>query len=211
MGSVRSRRARRRTAAVAVVVGLIIGAVACAPPPSSVVDQQNVSESTLTDYVDGYVCNNTTWISEDGQTFTAGRTGLLTTVSLRARPVSASSAPLAISIRTLRADGAPSESVVGSGSYSGPGVANISGQSVVDIRLEHPAAVVAGTRYALVVNVPPVTGCPSVSTYGWYLAGTADLYSTGELWARGNLYGRSDWQPVYGGANDLIFTTWVTC
>ena len=203
---------RRRGAARLLLCSVTaVGLVACAPhSPARGVDQQNVGETAITDYIDGYTCDGVKWVSEVGQTFVAGRTGLLDRVSLNFGPISASSTPPIVTIRTVRADGAPGETVLGSGSYAGPGTPPGSSGLTVDVAMSRPAFVIAGHHYALVVGVPSVVGCPSGSIYGWYVFGTTNLYAHGELWSRGNLYARPDWVKDYEGNHDLLFKTWVT-
>jgi hypothetical protein len=193
------------------VAGIPIAGVACTTSPITgrVLDQRNVGPTAILDYVDAYTCDGTGWTSEVAQTLVARRSGTLDQVSLRARPISDSSAPLVITIRPLRVDGAPSDDVLGSGTYSGPGTPARSSE-VFDVSLTDPVPVVTGERYAIVLGVAPVVGCPTASTYGWYVEGTADTYARGVLSSRGNLYNHPDWVPDDGGGNDLVFETWVT-
>lgn len=208
-----TRRTRRIVTAALSAVALMSGLVACAPlpPATRVVDQSNVaSESRYTEYIDGFTCNGTAMFAEAAQTFTAGRTGLLDQVSLNAWPISASSAPMRITIRTIRADGAPGDVVLGSGSYAGLGTPPYVTGVFVDMPLAHPALIFAGHRYALVLSIPPVADCPSGSVYGWFLYGTSDHYTGGQALTRGNYANQPDWTPVDGGSLDLNFKTWVT-
>ena len=201
---------RRRAATLLFCSIADLGSVACVPhSPTRAVDQRNVGETAITDYIDGYTCDGVNWASEVGQTFVAGRTGLLDRVSLNFRPISESSSPPIVTIRTVRPDGAPGEKVLGSGSYTGPGTPPWSAGVTVDVLMSRPAFVIAGHHYAIVVGVPSVVGCPTGSIYGWYVFGTANLYPQGELWSRGNLYARPDWVKDYEGNYDLVFKTWV--
>jgi hypothetical protein len=203
------RRRRGVTQWALAVAGISMASVACttSPIPGRVPDQQNVGPTAILDYVDAYTCNGASWTSEVAQTLVARHSGILDHLSLRARPSTDSSAPLVISIRPLRADGAPSDDVLGAGTYSGPGTPALSSE-VFDVSLTEPVPVVAGERYAIVIGVASAVGC-STGTYGWYVEGTADTYASGVLSSRGNLYNRPDWVPDYGGANDLVFETWV--
>ncbi len=124
------------------------------------------------------------------QTFTAGRTGTLDGVSLR----TSGSVRASVTIRQVGAGGAPTGAQIGSGSYSGG-----SGAQWTEIALSTPAAVQAGTTYAIVIASS--SGCGDE----WSIPVTADTYAGGTSWYRVP-EAPNDWTA---SSEDLTFRTWV--
>ena len=201
-----SRRLRRRRWAVVAAAALVIALAGCAPPPTHGVDQSN------TGGLNGFAsvawsapCFGTTVDAEVAQTFTAGRTGVLDQVSDAAMPIApGSQAPFLLTIRTVRADGAPGATVLGSGTYSGPGSPTAS--TLIQVPLASPAVVLAGHRYSIVISSAPAPEC--TDDLGWSVFGAADNYTGGEAWYRGTAYNTPDWVTP-DPSQDLFFATWM--
>jgi hypothetical protein len=171
------------------------------------VDQANVGAvQSFSARNENLICNGAISVLEVAQTFTAGHTGALDQVSLVAAPY-ASALALDVGITTLRPDGRPSDTQLGGGSYSGPGSPNFS--ALIDVPLSHPARVVAGHQYAIVLTTRQSDYCLPLTIYGWNLFGAADTYVGGLAYQRGTVGGGIDWTPPLGGSNDLFFQTWM--
>jgi len=199
---------RRVRLAFLLAVGVLLSLAACTPPPprAHVLDQQNIGlQQNMSARVDAYVCNSQLWNLEVAQSFTAGISGMLDQVSLVAWKYP-SAGSLDVAIHPLGSDGLPGSTALGDGSYSGPQSSTT--QTFLDIPLAHPARVVAGTKYAIVVTTPVAVDCPSGTIYGWNLFGSSDTYPGGRVWQRGTITNAPDWQWTLG-SNDLYFRTWV--
>jgi hypothetical protein len=186
-------------------VALSLFALGCSPaPPGHSVDQSNVG--VLHDYASvvwASECSTGTRDAEIAQTFTAGRNGVLDKVSLAAMPIApGSQAPFTVTIRTVRPDGTPSATVLGSGTYAGTGAPNTT--TLVNIPLSSPALVLSGHRYAIVASSAPVPGC--TDDQGWSFFGATDSYGAGEGWWRGTGYNTPEWAASDA---DYFFQTWV--
>ena len=202
------------TAAVLVLAGL---AAACTPPPDpppavSTVDQQVAPPSGLgntSSFAARCAPANVPYEYQTAQTFTAGRTGTLDRVGTNMIRVSGPTpAPLAVSIQTVAADGTPSGVEIGSGTYDGP--SNVVG-ILWNMPLSTPAAVTAGTRYAIVISESTCTDPPS---NGWNFEGesstTTDPYPGGQAFLRAVGAPGGWYAGVPVGTNfDLYFDTWV--
>jgi hypothetical protein len=124
-----------------------------------------------------------------GQTFTAGRTGLLDTVALL--PLE-SYEGAALQVRTVDG-GLPTSTVLASQTFTSSET-----ESLVATVFSAPAAVTEGTQYAIVV-VPPSTGFYLIakSAGDAYAGGSAVAVGTdGATWSAQN--------------NDMVFETYVT-
>jgi hypothetical protein len=199
---------RRARLAPLLAVGVLLGLAACTPPPPRVhvLDQQNIGlQQNMSARVDAYVCNSKLWNLEVAQSFTAGVSGMLDQVSLVAWKYP-SAGSLDVAIRPLGPDGLPGSTTLGDGSYSGSQSSTT--QTFLDIPLAHPAKVVKGTQYAIVVTTPVAIDCPSGTIYGWNLFGSTDSYSGGQVWQRGSIANAPQWQWSLG-PSDLYFSTWV--
>jgi hypothetical protein len=160
--------------------------------PAATVDVEHVPSANGaydTNYCDELDPGNTRTIA---QSFLAGRTGELTQVDLAASPAG-DPPPIAISIRPIDG-GVPGTTVLGSGTYDGPG----SSSTPVAITLTTPAPVTAGTEYAVVVD--PVLCSEdfwnvSGNTTTPYADGTAFTSHDGVTWSADNA--------------DVLFRTWV--
>ena len=200
----RNPRPGRRSAVVA-AAALALLVVGCAPPPPAhVVDQSNVGTPFVyASVVWAASCPGGTIDAEVAQTFTAGRTGKLDQVSLAAMPIEAGSqTSFLVTIRTVRPDGSPSSTVLGSGTYTGAGSPDPS--SLIEIVLSTRASVVRGHTYALTVSSAPAAGC--TDDQGWSLFGSTDAYGAGQAWWRGTAYNTPDWTAP---GMDHFFRTWV--
>ena len=208
MGS--STRKVRRVHAAAAVAACAVMLAGCAPhPPESVeLDQSNVgSPGAFASVVWNAVCGDTALDAEIAQTFTAGRTGFVNRVTMSMQPIApGSQVPFELTIRKVNPDGSPSGTVLGSGTYGGPGASDPS--SVVDIPLQAPALVFEGHRYAIVATLPPVEECsePARDDYGWSFFGSGDAYPSGRALWRGTGYNTPAWEPTM---SDFYFETWM--
>ncbi len=177
--------------------------------PGHTIDQQ-LPAGTVSATLDVARCpSSSTTEYQAAQTFTAGRTGTLDQVSVALRRSSSASwAPVAVRIETVGADGKPTGTALGTGDYDGPGVTS---SGVVDLPLDSPAAVTAGTKYALVLSESScATPAPA---NGWVvdgMMGATDNYAGGQAWLR-TIPSTSGWRPGVGAGTylDLFFATWV--
>jgi hypothetical protein len=212
---------RIRTSLTAVAVAATaVAAAACATPPASgsgttttlavhTVDQQYFAAADRNAAADAAACSPSLapYVAEVAQTFTAGRTGTLDQVSLTPSRISGTApAPLAITIQTVTAEGKPSGTAIGSGSYDGPA----NSLTLQDMPLSTPAHVVSGTVYAIVA-AESACATPAPDN-GWTFDGhgsSTDAYPGGQGWTR--LVGSpSDWHGPGGStALDLFFATWI--
>lgn len=135
--------------------------------------------------------------ADRAQTFTAGRDGQLRAVSVIV--LEQGDAPDLLVRITGVAAGAPDDTVLGSGTYSGRGSSDTS--RFVDIPLSSPADLTEGEQYALVLTMEPGGDC------------SADL-----LWAvigGGDDYGAGSWLYQWSGepwgdtGQDQAFKTWM--
>lgn len=212
-----NRLVRRRSLVLAVAASVMfltsMSLVSCAPPPTydHVLDQENTEqfeEQQAIPFVSSWTCDGDLKGSEVAQSFVAGITGDLVKVSLVIWKSDVDARPLEISIRTLRPDGAPSDTVLGSGSFAGQGSEFDPAEPAEFTRvwLSQPAPVVAGQLYAIVANTSPVDAC--VQPSGWFLVGSGPTYSDGNAWSLTRFPNTPDWYP-YPGDSDLWFKTWV--
>ncbi len=142
---------------------------------------------------------------QTAQTFTAGRTGQLDQVDVVVSVSHVNAAPLSVSIQSVTPAGGPSGIELGSGSYSGPAT----DPAAAEIALSSPAAVVAGTQYALVLSESSCAD-PSIN-WPWEFRGGADAYASGTFWSSAS-DGSPNWIDffaTYGQDYDLRFRTWV--
>jgi hypothetical protein len=125
------------------------------------------------------------------QTFTAGKTGLLTNVQLY---MASSSGSLNVTVETTS-----------SGLPSGVGVANSNPATPtttagwVDFSFPAPPAVTSGVMYAIVFNLSSLGGVPSAD------GTTADTYPGGQAL----VYSGSSWVSVNVNFSDFAFKTYV--
>jgi large repetitive protein len=120
------------------------------------------------------------------QVFTAGRSGLLEVVT-----VSSPSTGETLTLEIWAVVGSsPEQVVLGTGSATTTG-------GLVDVTLDVPVPVTAGTRYGIVS--PPFSGGPELDVTD----GTAYAGGDGQQWIRGSFYVDGNLE------HDLIFATWV--
>jgi hypothetical protein len=140
--------------------------------------------STLATFI-GTVDQENTVISNGGtnssqplaQTFTAGKTGLLTQIQLSMR---ATGGDIGLQIEATTG-GLPNGTVVATTVHTSP--ANISGWCAFS--LVSPIAVIAGTKYAIVFDMSPLTGATADSSGNTYSGGQA-LLKSGSTWGAVN-------------------------
>ena len=168
--------------AMMTVVGL---AAACAPPPApSTIDQ----DSPVTPGGPATLIGCTPVV----QTFTAGRTGMLDTVSVIVLPTSFSTS---FNVAVAAAPGGVVPlgfTSLGSGSYAGPASASTS--TYIDVPVSPTVSVVAGQEYGLVFDTSPCSATTALQSAG------LDSYPGGKL------------TLINGTAlpqGDLNFRTWV--
>ena len=147
--------------------------------PAEVLDQSNTS-----------VPNSTDAANDLAQTFTAGKTGLLTTVQLY---MSYGAQPDGVMITVLiytTAGGLPTGSILGGRSALPTATADW-----VTFPLSSPVPVTAGQTYAIVFNT-------SADGKAW---GSGDTYSGGEAL----MYSETAWSANSGAIKDFAFRTYV--
>lgn len=153
-----------------------------------------------------------TW-TRAAQTFTAGRTGVLTAIQLPLNRLVGTSGPLVVQFRKGNAEGellATSPSLnwadLPSDSVSCPPPQCLALDRVfawITIRFDQPADLTAGQTYAIVLPPGPITGSPNPGYLLPRLGG--DGYPGGVAWS-GHPSGADAWE-IYGG--DLAFRTIV--
>lgn len=138
------------------------------------------------------------------QTFTAGRSGLLTDVGVGVlwdRSGGAAPRTLQVTIRTVDEAGVPTGTVLGAGAVTPDGHLPEDSPTYLTLALDQAAPIVAGTRYALVFE----TAEQPADAFGrWHLwSAVGDVYAD-PLHHRDGPSG--DWTAA---DHDLVFTTWV--
>lgn len=201
-------RVRALSALAALATVAVVGCVP-PPPPAHVLDQVNAgSQMSTGDVVMRWTCDDVVSYTDLAQTFAAGVTGTIDQVSLAFTRFSPGPPlGLAVSIRTLDPTGAPTDTVLGSGTYVGVGREDAFMGAFTEIPLTQPAPVVAGQAYSIVLSAPPTVSCGGGPS--WYFVGDGDSYTGGQLWIRTNYYGyHPDWEPS-PDPRDVFFRTWV--
>ena len=177
------------------------------PPPVHQVDQEN-SPATPTS-VSFTTANCASQFApltiQSAQTFTAGATGQLDQVDLVVSIRHSNAAPLSVSIQSVTPAGGPSGIELGSGTYAGPAT----DPSIAEIPLSSPAAVVAGTQYALVLSESSCAD-PSIN-WPWEFRGGSTEYASGAFWSSASAGAPNwiDYFATYALDYDLRFRTWV--
>jgi Bacterial Ig-like domain (group 1) len=139
------------------------------------------------------------------QTFTAGLSGALDQVDLFLLKSGGGSPsptlPLTVEIRTVDGGGAPSATVLASALVPASSVPACCSGAFVPVAFTLPAAVVAGTQYAIVAYT-----ADSVGGYFWPFS-SGDVYTGGAHWF--SLRSPPTTWTTLGGS-DLAFKTYVT-
>jgi hypothetical protein len=138
------------------------------------------------------------------QTFTAGRTGLLTGVSVDVFDCCNSRFALSLAIRTVGPDDVPTDLVLGETRTQSccPPLSQI-------VTLPNPVRVVAGTRYAIVASYPDAPFAGSGSAQGAWLGSNTDAYPGGRALAYYSIPPVGPGWIESGGSHDLNFRTYV--
>jgi len=214
--------------ALACTAGLAIG---CGVPPGSTptttepaqlaVDQEQlgpIDESTVAQLL----CPGAGSAVDSAQTVVAGRTGTLERVSVALFTQYGDPAPLTVTVHTVDAAGDPTDTIIGRGTYDGAALGEWSPNGpfpdgLVDIELDEPAAVVAGTQYLVRFTIESGTCVSGQPTPMWVLGlaqGATDRYTSGSRWwnlrleSGANTWYESSW-PEDSLFLDLRFQTWV--
>lgn len=177
-----------------VAAALLLGAAASAS--AGTLDQQQTSSNT----------NAGLFANQSGaQTFTAGITGGLDQADLLLSKLDTPAEPVTVEIRNTSA-GAPGTSVLASGSI--PTSAIGSTEAFVPVTFATPAAVTAGTQYALVAYT---THAINVGV-GWFYQLATDPYSRGVgFYSNDPVPPQGSWNKItVGGMDDYAFKTYVT-
>jgi hypothetical protein len=135
------------------------------------------------------------------QTFTAGLIGGVDRVDLNLQKFGAPTASLSIEIRDVLG-GVPGSTVLASASVPSSSVPTV--RSFVPIGFATPAAVVAGTQYAIVAFSPTPFG---PNDYAWSVGGTANPYEGGGGFGTGTIPPAPPWTAL--PAQDFAFQTYV--
>lgn len=180
---------------LAVMVFFMLGASAYPAIAQTVLDQSFTSPTNLGASINGCCA----FIA---QTFTAGLTGTLAGVNIDVSSPENSTFPLHVAIHTVTSNGEPSSTILGEttlDSNSAPLSLLITFPQVINI--------VAGERYAIVVNyqgAPP----PGANQFqGLWSGATGNVYTRGDLYASVD---SSSWFPTSLGDHDVHFQTYVT-
>jgi hypothetical protein len=135
------------------------------------------------------------------QTFTAGTTGELDRADLLLRKAGSPDEPLTVEIRNA-AGGQPGTAVLASASI--PMSALGSSPEFVPATFDTPAAVTAGTQYALVAYTTHATN----DCCGWSYQDATDPYSGGAGFNSNTVPPQAPWS-TQGGGDDYAFMTYV--
>jgi hypothetical protein len=168
--------------------------------PSPAVDQSNVFGGDDAEPVgaDG-LCAGV--FTDLGQSFTAGRTGSLTQVSLAG--IAGAPSSLVLTVYGADAQGLPTGPSLGGGTYTGTGASDSS--ELFDIPLAQSAALTAGRRYVVTWTIADCAGNVGRT---WLFTGSG---STGDKYIGGTALAGNNgvWAPESGGL-DFYFQTWMT-
>jgi len=132
-----------------------------------------------------------------GQTFTAGRTGRLTLISLFGSAISDDPIPVVVDIYATDANDRPIGSSLGTGTYAGEGEA----AAGFEVPLDQPVPLTQGGHYAIVWTL---VGCNNPPSWN-FLGSNDDSYPAGETLVHDDNEG---WAGVFGW--DFYFKTWMT-
>ena len=132
-----------------------------------------------------------------GQTFTAGRTGRLTSISLYGTAIGDEPIPLVVDIYAAGLNGQPTGSSLGTGTHTGAGDA-VTG---FEVPLQQPVPLTQGSQYAITWTL---VGCNNPPSWN-FLGSNDDSYPAGETLVHDDNEG---WAGVFGW--DFYFTTWMT-
>jgi hypothetical protein len=170
---------------------LLLGITATAS--AGTLDQQQTSFS-------GLIIGGVNSSQSLAQTFTAGITGRVDQVDLVLnQTLPPPPDPVTIEIRNV-AGGAPGSTVLGSGSIPTSTIGST--QAFVSATFGAPAAVTAGTQYALVAYLTN-----STSDAGWSFQPVTDPYPGGAAFNNGSSPPSGDWNMPPG--DDFAFKTYV--
>jgi uncharacterized repeat protein (TIGR01451 family) len=186
--SIAPGRTRLVFSGVLIAVAILVGAGSASA--TGALDQRNPGPANGSAACDG-ACS---W----AQTFTAGVTGSLDTVQLEIKATGAGG-DLLVSIEGTDSTGVPNDaSVIATQTIPQADVSGAEG-NVQTIVFDHPAAVSAGTKYALVVREN------SLTSFDYELGTTDDTYAGGQIC----FSGPGPWNcSAFSG--DLVFATYVT-
>lgn len=134
---------------------------------------------------------------EWAQTFTAGRTGTLTSVQIRAAKVSTESGSLEVAIASQDSTGSPDATLA---STTMPASSFTSTDTPVTVTFANPAEVQAGEGYAMVLSTTGITA--------YQLGASEGTYPGGNLLLREKSNGFDPWTASSG--LDIKFATYVT-
>jgi hypothetical protein len=136
------------------------------------------------------------------QTFTAGLSGKLDQVDLNLNMSGSPPVPLTVQLRDVSA-GLPGSAVLASQNALSSGVVAFPGSDWVSFAFPTPAAVTAGTQYAIVAQSAAVFP----ETYAWKLGTGTDPYPGGAAWVASPP--TDPWMAVTIGPPDFAFKTYV--
>jgi hypothetical protein len=141
-------------------------------------------------------------VQSGAQTFTAGRTGVLDQADLLLSTLTAIPEPLIVEVRNTSA-GVPGTSVLASGSIPNSAIGP-NPPAFVSVTFATPAAVTAGTQYALVAY----TAHTGNDALGWFYQQGTNAYSGGAQFITGDTdHPQEDWSEEMG--DDFAFKTFV--
>ena len=170
--------------------------------PAPVVDQANLFGPDPDEVgldADG-LCSGA--LTDFGQSFTAGRTGLLTQVSLLGTNLSGSA--VVATIYASDPDGLPTGPGLGTGTYTGTGSSEV--EPYFPIVLDEPVALTQGRQYAVTWTL---ADCATVGGRSTRFAGSG---GTGDQYPGGTAFGGNEgaWSAQDLDDLDFYFQTWMT-
>jgi hypothetical protein len=181
-----------------VIIGMvfsILGAPVCPVMAQTLVDQSFTSPHNL----GGNINEGAAFIA---QTFTAGLTGTLAGVNINVIPRQDTPFLLHVALRSVNSIGEPSSTILGETTLD-------SGGAPISLLITFPQVIniVAGQRYAIVVNYqgapPPGAG----QFQGIWTGASGNVYTGGEMLFS---VSGSSWIRSFMNAADLHFQTFVT-
>jgi hypothetical protein len=197
--------------------GKVVASVAVAAGFASLVSPAGALAGTLDQSQPNFSAGSAAFSGQRqlAQTFTAGLSGNLDQVDVHVRrttipPLEGTCGDptgLSAQIRTVTATGTPSDTILATATVPASSVPTAF--AWVSITFATPAAVSAGTQYALVLSAPAASCTNGSFMYSWS-AGSGNPYPNGAPWVRDPGIGGGNWTPNSGTPQlDHAFKTYV--
>jgi uncharacterized repeat protein (TIGR01451 family) len=209
-GRTLSRRLGTGLVAVTLGMGVVVVAAAPALAATGTLDQVNSGPATGSLYIASSICDGDCWDYRIAETFTAGITGDLDTLQLNLWLAGGDPGDLVVKIQgtqSLADPGKPDDQDVLATQTVPQSAVPTTTSGVLTLAFTNPPAVVAGTKYAIVLT-STLGQINAGNTQDWYHVGvTYDTYA-GDRCANkadGTWGCGSPWAPY-----DWVFATYVT-